>query len=65
MPLKIVEAYEDGFTYRRQRKTLTPSDGGIETVRVSRDTPRAPGHYWVMVYDGDRKVAQVEFEVVP
>ena len=64
VPVQIVEAYEDGFAYRRQRKTLTPSDDGAETVWVSRSQPRAVGNHWVIVYDGDRKVAQVEYEVI-
>ena len=64
VPVQVVEAYEDGFAYRRHKKTLTPSDDGLETVWVSRSQPRAVGNHWVIVYDGDRKVAQVEYEVI-
>ena len=66
VPVQIVEAYEDGFTYRRQRRTLTPSDDGQETVWVSHSSlARAIGKHWVIVYEGDRKVAQVGYEVTP
>ncbi|MCY3618000.1 MAG: S-layer homology domain-containing protein, partial [Acidimicrobiaceae bacterium] len=65
VPVQIVEAYEDGFIHRRQRRTLTPSDQGTETVWVSRTWPRAIGKHWVIVYAGDRKVAQVQYEVTP
>ena len=66
LPLQIVEAYEDGFVYRRQRKTLTLGDAGTETAWVSSSWPaRAVGKHWVIVYAGNQKVAQVEYQVGP
>ena len=58
LPVQIVEAYEDGFAYRRQRKTLTLGDAGTETAWVSSYWPaRAVGKHWVIVYAGNQKVA--------
>ena len=65
VPIEIVEVYEDGFVYGRQIKTLTVGDYGKETAWVSRPRDRAVGRHWVVVYNGKRKVAQVEYEVTP
>ena len=70
IPLKTVEYYEDGIAFESHvfdyyfepggsggwwRTTLGPS--GSDLWRV--------GRHWVYQYDGERKVAQVEYEVVP
>ena len=67
--LEIVEYYEDGFVFQRRRSTLTAEDkysGG--TILFSVGSPPgewAPGRYVVYVYAGERKVAEVEYEVTP
>ena len=67
--LEIVEYYEDGFVFQRRRSTLTAEDkysGG--TILFSVGSPPgewAPGRYVVYVYAGERKVAEVEYEVSP
>ena len=67
--LEIVEYYEDGFVFQRRRSTLTAEDkyiGGTILFSVgSLPGEWAPGRYVVYVYAGERKVAEVEYEVSP
>ena len=67
--LEIVEYYEDGFIFHRSGSTLTadPQYTG-EPSWFSVGSPPgewAPGRYVVYVYAGERKVADVEYEVTP
>ena len=68
--LEIVEYYEDGFEFSRRTHTLTAEAGyigGTSAFPVGQSPSRewAPGHYVVYVYAGERKVAEVEYEVTP
>ena len=67
--LEIVEYYEDGFVFDRRRFKLTAEDeysGGTSWFSVgSLPGEWAPGRYVVYVYAGERKVAEVEYEVSP
>ena len=67
--LEIVEYYEDGFVFDRRRFKLTAEDkysGGTSWFSVgSLPGDWAPGRYVVYVYAGERKVAEVEYEVSP
>ena len=68
--IDIVEYYEDGFTFRRKSSTLTAEAkyiGGTSWFSVGASPTRkwAPGRYFVYVYTGDRKIAEVEYEVTP
>ena len=67
--LEIVEYYEDGFVFQRRRFKLTAEDkysGGTSWFSVgSLPGEWAPGRYVVYVYAGERKVAEVEYEVSP
>ena len=67
--LEIVEYYEDGFVFQRRRYELTAEDkyiGGTILFSVgSLPGEWAPGRYVVYVYAGERKVAEVEYEVTP
>ncbi len=70
LPLRVVEFYEDGFEYDRRSIELTASEqyiGGTQRITVGpgQDEPWAPGQYWVYVYEGGRKVAEVQYEVTP
>ena len=70
IPLEIVEYFEDGFAYnRRQLPTDYKPEWSTGWRRISvgprTEDPWLPGRYAVYAYDGDRKVAQVEYEVVP
>ena len=70
VPLEIVEFYEDGFEFSRQSGELTAEVryiGGRSWFAVGQPPPRkwAPGRYWVYVYAGERKVAEVSYEVTP
>ncbi len=62
--LDVVGVYEDGFEYPLGTWELGP-DGFAERVWVLPPGAGAVGSHLVMVYDGDRKVAQVEYEVTP
>ena len=70
IPLTYVQYYEDGVTFGRKEITHTfkPSwTRGWWKISIGYSSNRqwATGKYGVMVYDGERKVAQVEYEVVP
>ena len=67
--LDLVEFYEDGFEFRRASlQKITATDqyiGGTRLAWVGQSERWAPGRYWVYVYAGDRKVAEVQYEVTP
>ncbi len=70
VPLEIVEYYEDGFEFNRRSGDLTAEAryaGGTSWFSVGSPPSQkwAPGRYWVYVYAGDRKVAEVQYEVTP
>ena len=70
VPLEIVEYYEDGFEFNRRSGDLTAEAkyaGGTSWFSVGAPPSQkwAPGRYWVYVYAGDRKVAEVQYEVTP
>ena len=72
VPMTTVSYYEDGFMYRTRYNVDTldvwaGKSDDWETAQVGRSDPGrwALGDYGVYIYDGDRKVAQVEFTVVP
>ena len=65
--LDVVEFYEDGLEFGRSSVEITAENqytGGVSFHSVGSDE-WAPGRYWVYVYDGDRKVADVQYEVTP
>ena len=70
VPLEIVEYYEDGFEFSRRRGELNAEAkhiGGTAGFSVGTNPSRkwTPGRYWVYVYEGERKVAEVQYEVTP
>ena len=69
-PLKYVQYYKDGFAFGQRVRTHTfnPAWTGAWSGTSIGSPPGvkwAPGRYWVYVYDGDRKVAEVAYEVTP
>ena len=70
VPLEIVEFYEDGFKFSRRSHEITAEarfvgGGGLFPVGPPPWHKWAPGRYWIYVYAGDRKVAEVQYEVTP
>ena len=72
VPMTTVFYYEDGFLFntRNYVDALDVQAGrnhDWETAQVGRSDPGrwVLGDFGVYIYDGDRKVAQVEFTVVP
>ena len=68
--IDIVEYYEDGFTFGSRSAILTAEAeyiGGTRSFSVGASPSRkwAIGRYFVYVYVDDRKVAEVEYEVIP
>ena len=68
--LEVVEYFEDGFEFGRHTGKLTAEPGYIaETNWFAVGSPPsekwAPGRYFVYVYADGRKVADVEYEVLP
>ena len=66
--LEIVEAYQDGIVVRRRTVTVTAEAGHIGStyyysVGSSPSKAWAVGRYYVYVYEGDRKVAEVQYTV--
>ncbi len=70
VPLETVEYYMDGFAFDREIFDFYfqpgRTSGWWRTPLGPSDPDRwVTGRYWVMMYDGERKVAQVEYEVTP
>ncbi len=70
IPLRTVEYYEDGFAYRNfvMDYYFDPGWGGgwwRTSLGQGSSDKWATGRYWVFNYDGDRKVAEATYEVVP
>ena len=70
LEMEMVEYFEDGFTNGRRRVPVTLNAqhiGGTQWLSVGPNPPLrwAPGRYWVYVYEGGRKVAEVQFDVSP
>ena len=70
LEFEMVEYFEDGFTNGRRRVPVTLNAqhiGGTQWLSVGPTAPLrwAPGRYWVYVYEGGRKVAEVQFDVTP
>ena len=68
--LEAIEHYEDGFLYGDYvaHFEFGPEWTGARarvSVGPGKDDPWLPGRYWVFLYDGDRKVAEVTYEVTP
>ena len=68
--LEIVEYFEDGFEFRRRTASLNAEPqyvGGVLRFSVGSPPSRkwATGRYFVYVYADGRKVAEVEYEVLP
>ena len=68
--LDIVEFYEDGTEFSRRSVTVTAKAayiGGTYSFSVGASPSKgwALGRYFVYVYDGDRKVAEVQYTVTP
>ena len=67
---EVVEYFEDGFEFGRHTSKLTAEPqyvGGTDWFSVGSPPSRkwAPGRYFVYVYADGRKVAEVEYEVIP
>ena len=65
--LSFAEFYEDGFQFRRGTVEVTAEDQYISGTSYIPVGPEqwVPGRYWVYIYEGDRKVAEVQYEVTP
>ena len=70
LTFEVVEYYQDGFPYRRDTLTIEASrlySGGLQWLSVGPGPGQqwATGRHWVSMFHEGRKVAQVEFEVIP
>ena len=67
IPLKIVEFHEDGLEFRRRISEITAESqyiGGTTHFYIG-SSPWATGRYWVYLYEGENKLAEATYEVVP
>ena len=65
--LDLRSFYEDGFAFQDRTveiETERRYEGAAQSVWIGPDTV-VPGRYWVYLYDSDRKVAEVQYEVTP
>ena len=65
--LNVLSFYEDGFVFGDSFVEIDAESRYIEGVQSVWIGPSkvVPGRYWVYVYDGDRKVAEVRYEALP
>ena len=68
--LEVVEHYEDGFLYgdyvaRLEFEPRWTRARARVRIGPGKDDPWLPGRYWVFLYDGERTVAEVTYEVKP
>ena len=69
--LEVIQHYEDGFLYgdRVANFEFGPDWTGawarLPVGQTQNERPWLPGRYWVFLYDGERKVAEVTYEVTP
>ena len=65
--LNVLSFYEDGFAFRDSFVEIDAEsryEGGVQSVWVG-PSKVVPGRYWIYVYDDDRKVAEVRYEISP
>ena len=71
LSLQYVEFYEDGFAFRRQTVNhvfdpySTHGESDVSVGQFAEERGWAVGRHWVYVYDGGRKVAEVQYTVTP
>ena len=65
--LDLLSFYEDGFAFQDRAIEIVAEsqyEGAVQSVWIGPDKV-VPGRYWVYLYDDDRKVAEVQYEVAP
>ncbi|MXZ90889.1 MAG: M1 family metallopeptidase [Chloroflexi bacterium] len=70
IPLRTVEHYEDGFAFGSRVFSYYFEPGGNggwwrTPLGPNSSDQWATGRYWVFNYDGERKVVEAEYEIVP
>ena len=63
LPLDIVHVAEDGSVLSLQELTIDSYDRGVEQVEIA--VTNDPGQYLMILVQGDRKVGEVPYQVVP
>lgn len=67
MQLDLLTFYEDGFAFQDRAIEIEAEnqyEGAVQSVWIGPDKV-VPGRHWVYLYDDDRKVAEVQYEVTP
>ncbi len=65
LPIEVVLSFEDGFEiFRTQTDMQLPARDTRRTHFVGIPSPGSLGRYWVHVYSGEQKIAEVVFEAV-
>ena len=66
LPIEVAHYFDDGFEFLRTSEALyLPSNSSNATHRMRLPYEVREGRYWIYVYAGDRKLAEVTFEVIP
>ena len=69
--LEVIQHYEDGFLYGDRVANFefdpewTWAWARMPVGQTRNERPWLPGRYWVFLHEGDRKVAEVTYEVTP
>ena len=63
LPLDIAHVAEDGSVLSLQELTIDSYDRGVEQVEIA--VTNDPGQYLIVLVQGDRKVGEVPYQVVP
>ena len=70
MPLEVVVYYEDGFIIDRKSvrgdvRLRVTSVGRSDNIAISPSKCWPKGQYWIHLYHGEQKLAEVPYEVIP
>jgi hypothetical protein len=69
--LEAIQHYEDGFLYGDRVANFefdpewTRAWARMRVGQTRTERPWLPGRYWIFLHDGDRKVAEITYEVMP
>ena len=63
LPLKVAHVAENGSVLTVQELTIDSYDRGVEEIEIP--LTKEPGQYWVVLVEGNRKVAEVFYVITP
>ena len=61
--MKVAHVAENGSVLTVQELTIDSYDRGVEEIEIP--LTKEPGQYWVVLVEGNRKVAEVFYVITP